>query len=116
MNFICPVVMALIIVLSYRTLRGTLLPLCVIGGASLSALGLMALANVPVYIVTNGIFVVIMAVTYARGIEADCGCFGIGEPISPLTLLRDTLFIIPAAFLVAQPWFEARRRMEPGDF
>jgi uncharacterized membrane protein YphA (DoxX/SURF4 family) len=60
-------------------------------------------------------FVVVMAVTYARGIEADCGCFGIGEPISPLTLLRDTLFIIPAAFLVAQPWFEARRSMEPVD-
>jgi len=51
-------------------------------------------------------FVVVMAVTYARGIEADCGCFGLGEPISPLTLLRDTLFIVPAAFLVAQPWFE----------
>ena len=59
------------------------------------------------------VFVVVMAVTYARGIEADCGCFGIGEPISPLTLLRDTLFIVPAAFLVAQPWFEARRRIDP---
>lgn len=56
------------------------------------------------------LFVVVMAVTYARGIEADCGCFGIGEPISPLTLLRDSLFMLPALFLVAQPWLETHRR------
>ncbi|MBN2473841.1 MAG: MMPL family transporter [Pirellulales bacterium] len=65
MNFICPVVMALLIIAAYRTLRGTILPLCVIGGASTMALGLMSLGGVPVYIVTNGIFVVIMAVGVA---------------------------------------------------
>jgi predicted RND superfamily exporter protein len=69
MNFVCPFVMAVLIALAYRTLRGTLLPLCVIGGASLSALGLMALCGVPVYIVTNGIFVVIMAVGVADGMH-----------------------------------------------
>lgn len=53
-------------------------------------------------------FVVIMAITHARGIEADCGCFGIGEPISILTLLRDTIFIIPAVFLLAEPKIAAR--------
>ncbi len=65
MNFVCPIVMALMIILAYRTVRGTVLPLCVIGGASVSALGLMSLSGVPVYIVTNGIFVVIMAVGVA---------------------------------------------------
>lgn len=61
MNFICPVVMALLIVLAYRTVGGALLPLAVVGGASALALGSMGAAGIPIYIVTNGIFVVIMA-------------------------------------------------------
>jgi predicted RND superfamily exporter protein len=65
MNFVCPVVMAGLIALAYRSVGGTLLPLCVVGGASLAALGSMALSGVPVYIVTNGIFVVIMALGVA---------------------------------------------------
>jgi len=69
MNFICPVVMAFLIVLAYRTVRGTVLPLCVIGGASVLALGLMAAAGVPVYIVTNGIFVIIMALGVADSLH-----------------------------------------------
>lgn len=44
-------------------------------------------------------FIVILTITYGRGIEADCGCFGSGEPISPLTLVRDSLFLLPALFL-----------------
>ncbi len=69
MNFICPVVMALLIVLAYRTVRGTVLPLSVIGGASVAALGLMSIAGVPVYIVTNGIFVIIMALGVADSLH-----------------------------------------------
>ena len=63
MNFFVPVVMIALIVLAYRTVRGTLLPLCVIGGAAAFALGFMGWTQVPVYIVTNGIFVVIMALS-----------------------------------------------------
>jgi putative oxidoreductase len=44
-------------------------------------------------------FIVILTVTYMRGIEANCGCFGIGERISILTIARDSLFLIPALFL-----------------
>ena len=33
-------------------------------------------------------FMTAMSVTYARGIEADCGCFGLGDPISRTTLAR----------------------------
>jgi len=61
MNFVCPVAMTILIVLAYRTLRATVLTLAAVGGASVLALGLMGACHVPVYIVTNGIFVVIMA-------------------------------------------------------
>jgi len=69
MNFVCPVVMALLIILAYRTLRGTVLPLCVISGGSALALGSMAAFHVPVYIVTNGIFVIIMALGVADSVH-----------------------------------------------
>ncbi len=69
MNFICPVVMMLLILLAYRTLRGTVLPMCVVGGGGAMAMGLMAAAGVPVYIVTNGIFVVIMALGVADSLH-----------------------------------------------
>jgi predicted RND superfamily exporter protein len=69
MNFVCPIVMALLIILAYRTGRGTVLPLCVIGGASALALGMMSAANVPIFIVTNGIFVVIMALGMADSLH-----------------------------------------------
>jgi putative oxidoreductase len=49
------------------------------------------------------LFVAVMLVTYLRGIEADCGCFGIGARISPFTLARDFLFILPAFYLVLKP-------------
>jgi uncharacterized membrane protein YphA (DoxX/SURF4 family) len=48
------------------------------------------------------VFIAAMTVTYLRGIEADCGCFGIGEKISPGTIGRDALMLLPALFLVAE--------------
>jgi uncharacterized membrane protein YphA (DoxX/SURF4 family) len=48
------------------------------------------------------LFVIAMSITFFRGIEADCGCFGVGERISLLTLVRDAFFILPALFLVFQ--------------
>jgi uncharacterized membrane protein YphA (DoxX/SURF4 family) len=52
-------------------------------------------------------FVVVMTITFLRGIEADCGCFGVGERISPFTLVRDVCFILPALFLIFQSKVEA---------
>jgi len=49
-------------------------------------------------------FTVILTVTYARGIDADCGCFGFGQKISPLTIARDMLILLPALLLI----FESR--------
>ena len=48
------------------------------------------------------VFIIAMTVTYLRGIEADCGCFGIGEKISPGTIARDALMLLPALFLIAE--------------
>ena len=48
------------------------------------------------------VFIIAMTVTYFRGIEADCGCFGIGEKISPGTIGRDALMLLPALFLIAE--------------
>ncbi len=44
-------------------------------------------------------FTIILTITYLRGIEANCGCFGSGDPISPLTIARDALILVPAVFL-----------------
>ena len=51
-----------------------------------------------------GAFLLAMSITYARGIEANCGCFGFGEPISPLTLTRDSLLFAFAVFLAIYAW------------
>ena len=49
-------------------------------------------------------FMAAMAITYARGIEADCGCFGLGERISPETMARDSLLLVMAIFLAGYAW------------
>jgi uncharacterized membrane protein YphA (DoxX/SURF4 family) len=56
-------------------------------------------------------FIVLLAVTYFRGIDANCGCFGTGDKISPLTMLRDSAFLLPALFLAFE--HRIRRRFQP---
>ncbi|MBI4458535.1 MAG: DoxX family membrane protein, partial [Acidobacteria bacterium] len=51
-----------------------------------------------------GGFLVAMGVAYARGVEANCGCFGTGERISPLTLGRDSLLFAMALSLAVYSW------------
>ena len=55
-----------------------------------------------------GFFLATMAITYSRGVQATCGCFGIGEPVSPRTLLRDTLFFLPSVYLTVVAWRRLR--------
>ena len=55
-------------------------------------------------------FIVVLSITISRGIEANCGCFGLDEKISPLTILRDSLFLIPALYLVVEPQLTKRWR------
>ena len=45
-------------------------------------------------------FTVIITITYFRGIDANCGCFDFNSKISPLTILRDSIILIPALYLL----------------
>jgi uncharacterized membrane protein YphA (DoxX/SURF4 family) len=48
-----------------------------------------------------GVFFLLMAISYARGLQIDCGCFGPGEALGPKTLLRDgTLVMLAIALAV----------------
>ena len=55
-----------------------------------------------------GAFFAVMVRTYMAGLEINCGCFGPGERLGPLTLLRDgsllalALAVTIAAFAVAR--------------
>jgi putative oxidoreductase len=53
-------------------------------------------------------FILILTITYARGIEANCGCFSLDDPISPKTIARDSLILIPAIFLIFESRIRAR--------
>jgi hypothetical protein len=48
-----------------------------------------------------GVFFGLMVRSYARGEGIDCGCFGPGEAISPLTLARDGGLLAVSLFLTA---------------
>lgn len=61
------------------------------------------------------VFIAVMSVTYARGIEANCGCFGFGEPITPTTLARDGLMLAMAVFLAVRAWRTRPLAAAPAD-
>ena len=44
-------------------------------------------------------FLAMMAFTYLKGMQIDCGCFGSGDPISPRTLARDSGLLAAALVL-----------------
>jgi len=44
-----------------------------------------------------GVFFAIMIRTYALGMRIDCACFGMGDPISARTLLRDGVLLVLSA-------------------
>jgi uncharacterized membrane protein YphA (DoxX/SURF4 family) len=55
-------------------------------------------------------FIAILTITYLRGIEANCGCFSFDDRISPKTIVRDGLILIPALCLLVEPFL--RRRLQ----
>jgi uncharacterized membrane protein YphA (DoxX/SURF4 family) len=55
-------------------------------------------------------FMVILTITYFRGIEASCGCFGLDDPISLKTIARDSSFLIPALYLAVES--KIRKRLK----
>jgi uncharacterized membrane protein YphA (DoxX/SURF4 family) len=48
-----------------------------------------------------GLFFTVMVVAYYRGGGIDCGCFGVGEPLSAKTLMRDGALVLGAVCLAA---------------
>ena len=59
-------------------------------------------------------FIVVLTITISRGIEANCGCFSLDERISPKTIARDSLILIPALFLIAEKRLRKRwQKPEP---
>lgn len=46
-----------------------------------------------------GLFFSVMIVSYVRGAGIDCGCFGVGEPLSLKTLARDGVLLAAAIAL-----------------
>ncbi len=50
------------------------------------------------------LFFTVMVVSYVRGAGIDCGCFGVGEPLSLRTLARDGVLLAVALALVALSW------------
>ena len=55
------------------------------------------------------LFFTVMVVSYVRGAGIDCGCFGVGEPLSARTLVRDGRLLAAALALVLL----ARARSNP---
>ena len=64
-----------------------------IAGAWLRYLSMVAAAIL-------GVFFSVMVVSYFRGAGIDCGCFGVGEPLSARTLARDGVLLAAALGLV----------------
>jgi uncharacterized membrane protein YphA (DoxX/SURF4 family) len=46
----------------------------------------------------------IMLMSYGKGMGIDCGCFGVGEPLSAKTLVRDGLLLAAAVTLAFLAW------------
>ena len=53
-------------------------------------------------------FSMLLIITYLRGIEANCGCFSFDDPISPITILRDGIIVVPAIYLLLENRIRAR--------
>jgi uncharacterized membrane protein YphA (DoxX/SURF4 family) len=57
-------------------------------------------------------FFAILLYSYGKGMTIDCGCFGVGEALSPRTLARDGLLLAASAGLT---WFAfSRPRIHSG--
>jgi len=55
------------------------------------------------------VFFGMMVRAYLRGEQIDCGCFGPGEAISPLTLVRDGALLAVSGFLTWDAFQHSRR-------
>jgi uncharacterized membrane protein YphA (DoxX/SURF4 family) len=70
-----------------------------LGVLLIAGVWLRYLSIVAVAILT--LFFLVMVVSYFRGAGIDCGCFGVGEPLSAKTLARDGVLLAAAIALAA---------------
>jgi uncharacterized membrane protein YphA (DoxX/SURF4 family) len=54
------------------------------------------------------VFFGIMLMSYGKGMGIDCGCFGVGEPLTAKTLVRDGSLLVAAVVLTVLS-FQRRR-------
>jgi len=54
-------------------------------------------------------FFAVMLRSYAKGLQIDCACFGLGEAISLKTLLRDGLLVLSSVALTALAFRQGSR-------
>jgi uncharacterized membrane protein YphA (DoxX/SURF4 family) len=54
------------------------------------------------------VFFGVMLRSYAKGLEINCACFGLGEAISAITLLRDGVLVLASAVLAALAFRQGR--------
>ena len=59
-----------------------------------------------------GGFLSVMVRTYMRGLEINCGCFGPGERLGPVTLLRDSSLLLLAVAVMIGAFLLRRARVE----
>ena len=59
-----------------------------------------------------GGFLSVMVRTYMRGLEINCGCFGPGERLGPVTLLRDSSLLLLAVAVMLGAFLVRRARAE----
>jgi uncharacterized membrane protein YphA (DoxX/SURF4 family) len=50
------------------------------------------------------VFFAVMLQAYTKGMGIDCGCFGLGEKISPATLTRDGVLLAMSVTLTSLAW------------
>ena len=55
-----------------------------------------------------GAFFGVMLFTYGRGLQIDCGCFGLGEALTWKTLVRDGSLVAASAALAVLAWTKSR--------
>jgi uncharacterized membrane protein YphA (DoxX/SURF4 family) len=83
----------------------------VLGLWLLSGIGLRAGSIVSTLAVL--VFIAAMWSAYLRGLTISCGCFGPGEQVGPLTLIRDGLTFLPLSLAVMIGAFLLHRGPKP---
>jgi uncharacterized membrane protein YphA (DoxX/SURF4 family) len=63
-----------------------------------------------------GGFLSVLVRSYLRGMTVDCGCFGSGEALGPMTLLRDGAMLAVAAWVTYEAFRNKRVRVTAPEF